>query len=187
MYKNLQQENRVKRIMELHSPLYVESTHYHELVTAIAEDSSRNANIVSTIKLLNERKKLLLSDRIEHLYRLSVLLESEGVKHIMVHGAIVPKERATIISKLRTSGLDMPLVLATTSLVGESMDLKDIDTLVLATPLSHRSRVLQIMGRIGRDHKRDLLIVDVCDKDPILSKLYQKRQKIYQSQGYMFI
>jgi len=187
LYKNLQQENRTKRIVEIHSPLCIESAHYHELVTAIVEDNSRNANIVATIKRLGERKKLLLSERIEHLYRLSVLLESERMEHIVVHGAIAPKERATIISKLRTSGLDTPLVLATTSLVGEGMDLKDIDTLILATPLSHRSRVLQIMGRIGRDHKRDLLIVDVCDKDPILSKLYQKRLKIYQSQGYMFI
>jgi superfamily II DNA or RNA helicase len=97
------------------------------------------------------------------------------------------KERALVIARLRTTGALFNVTLGTTSLLGEGMDLKNIDTLILATPISHPSRLIQILGRIGRDHTRDLVVIDINDSDKIFSKMYRKRMSVYRSLGYMFL
>ena len=92
-----------------------------------------------------------------------------------------------MIARLRTTGALFNVTLGTTSLLGEGMDLKNIDTLILATPISHPSRLIQILGRIGRDHTRDLVVIDINDVDKIFSKMYRKRVSVYKSLGYMFL
>lgn len=44
------------------------------------------------------------------------------------------------------------------------MDLKNIDT-----PISHPSRLIQILGRIEKNHTRELLVIDINDSDKLFS------------------
>lgn len=181
LYKNIAPEIRKRKLIALNTTFSIESKNYSEIISRLVTDKKRNEQIVASIEQLLNNKKLLLSDRIEHLNILSKILNEKCIEHIIIHGGIDAKNRAKTITELRTTGIIENLILATTNILGEGMDVKNIDTLILATPISHSSRLLQVLGRIGRDHNRELILVDFCDADATLAKLYKKRTKVYKT------
>lgn len=187
LFKHVRHDGRIKRVLECRSSFESQESEYHGMISELIADQTRNDLLLNAIKQNMHRKILLLSDRIEHITHLSSTLHVNTIDHEIVHGGMNPKERAFIIARLRTTGAMFNVALGTTSLLGEGMDLKNIDTLILATPISHPSRLIQILGRIGRDHTRDLLVVDINDSDKIFSKMYRKRVSVYKSLGYMFL
>ncbi len=186
LFKHVRHDGRLKRVLECRSNFESKESEYHAIISELIVDQTRNDLLLTAIKQNIHRKILLLSDRIEHITHLSSALHVNTINHEIVHGGMNPKERALVIARLRTTGATFNVTLGTTSLLGEGMDLKNIDTLILATPISHPSRLIQILGRIGRDHSRDLLVVDINDSDKIFSKMYRKRVSVYKSLGYMF-
>lgn len=81
-----------------------------------------------------------------------------------------------------------PFVLfATASLIGEGFDLPQLDTLVLAMPLSFKGRLVQYAGRLHRSHeaKRDAVIFDYLDENhPITQAMFRRRLAGYGEMGY---
>ncbi|MHB8834428.1 MAG: DEAD/DEAH box helicase [Candidatus Methylomirabilia bacterium] len=79
-------------------------------------------------------------------------------------------------------------IFATGSLVGEGFDLPVLDTLVLASPISFKGRVVQYTGRLHRESegKTDVRIHDYLDASPpVMLKMYRKRRKEYEAMGYV--
>ena len=79
-------------------------------------------------------------------------------------------------------------IFATGSLIGEGFDLPVLDTLVLASPISFKGRLVQYAGRLHRESagKVDVRIHDYLDaSSPVLLKMYRKRRKEYETMGYV--
>jgi superfamily II DNA or RNA helicase len=79
-------------------------------------------------------------------------------------------------------------IFATGSLIGEGFDLPVLDTLVLASPISFKGRVVQYACRLHRESegKTDVKIHDYLDvSSPVMLKMYRKRRKQYEAMEYM--
>lgn len=75
------------------------------------------------------------------------------------------------------------IILATYNMAAEGLDIKSLNTLILATPMSN---VVQAVGRILRVVNKDLppMIIDIIDDFSSFTKQSLKRKKIYKSQGF---
>lgn len=75
------------------------------------------------------------------------------------------------------------IVLATYSMAAEGLDIKTLNTLLLASPMSN---VVQAVGRILRkvDHEVPPLIVDVADAYSVFCRQAGNRRRIFKRQGF---
>ena len=75
----------------------------------------------------------------------------------------------------------------TASFIGEGFDLPELDTLILASPLSFKGRLIQYTGRLHRfvEGKKSVLVHDYLDSHSTVAiKMYRNRLKAYQEMGY---
>ncbi len=145
----------MSRFMPCRKPLHFETNNidFQNLSSYICENELRNKMIVNDIKelLKNKRKILLLSDRIKHLEILEELLKDEA-NLILLHGGMKSKERKKLINKINNlNENDEILIMSSAKLVGEGFDLPYLDTLILASPISWKGRVIQYVGRLHRE------------------------------------
>lgn len=162
---------------------------WHHLI----QDVARNALIVDDVaeSLSQFRFPLVISDRKEQLDTLENGLRERQpeIPRFRLDGGTSKKRRAEILSELR-SCLDnghKPCLFATASLIGEGFDLPELDTLVLAMPLSFKGRLVQYAGRLHRAcaGKTEVRIYDYLDSSSGLTiKMYRNREKTYQAMGY---
>jgi len=54
------------------------------------------------------------------------------------------------MSETQETGGEVSVLFSTASLIGEGVDLPELDTLVLASPLSFEGRLVQYAGRLHR-------------------------------------
>ena len=80
-----------------------------------------------------------------------------------------------------------PDPVGSTALVGEGFDLPQLDTLILAMPLSFKGRLIQYAGRLHRSHdgKAPVRIYDYLDDNsPLTRAMFQRRSAGYRQMGY---
>ena len=162
-----------------------------ELFSVLIGDESRNTRITNDVcTAYNEnRKVLLLTERIEHLLCLHALLK-ENIQHLFVlHGRLSKKQRLATMKALTTLETSEPRVLlATGKLIGEGFDHSPLDTMFLAMPISWRGTLQQYAGRLHREHtgKHDVRIYDYVETgNDMLRRMWEKRLKGYASIGYV--
>ncbi len=138
-----------------------------------------------------QRIPLLISDRKDHLDVLSELVAENipGLRILRLDGDLTGKQRKSAISEIRlTLDEQIPMIiLSTGSLIGEGFDLPELDTLILATPLSFEGRMIQYAGRLHRvfEGKSHVHIIDFTDSfSPIFIRMYRNRLRAYQKMGY---
>jgi len=153
---------------------------FSTLVTEIINDNERNQLIIKQIKEYKKRKILLLTDRIEHISNLEVLLDTQNIKYISIHGSMSKNEQKQNMNMID----DASLVLATTSFFGEGVDFAHLDTIILTTPISYYGRVVQYLGRIGRNGTNSLAIDIYDDKNPFTRSAFRKRKEGYRQLHY---
>lgn len=172
---------------------------YHVLMHGLVNDTGRNNRIAAdVVKALSAKQfPLLISDRKDHLDTLTKGIESLATAEaslaqlvvIRLDGDMSIKERRLALERIReirTQGVPL-LVVATAPLVGEGVDLPELDTLVLATPLSFEGRMVQYAGRLHRlvEGKTHVRIVDYVDSsNAMLLSMYRNRIKAYRKMGY---
>ncbi len=133
---------------------------YHMLMHYLTSNVDRNKLIAKhTIEALtNNRFPMLISDRKEHLDVLSLIItETANVPGLEI---------------IRLDG---------------DLTLPDLDTMILAMPLSFEGRMIQYAGRIHRrvKGKIEAKIIDYVDfGSPVLVKMYRNRLKAYQQMNY---
>jgi len=111
------------------------------------------------------------------------MLESANVRTVVLRGAMRTTERKDAAGMLDQA----QVVVATGKYVGEGFDLPRLDTLFLALPIAWKGSLAQYAGRIHREvlGKTQVTIYDYVDCSlPVLRRMYQKREKGYQSMGY---
>ena len=168
---------------------------YHELIHHLTSNVERNELIaMHTVKALEaNRFPLLISDRKEHLDVLALMISEsakiEDLEVVRIDGDLSSKQRKEALERLQKIRQEQRkvLLMSSASLIGEGFDLPELDTLILATPLSFEGRMIQYAGRIHRsaEGKTEAQMIDYVDfSSAILVKMYRNQLKAYKQMGY---
>jgi superfamily II DNA or RNA helicase len=156
---------------------------FSDLITDMINNDQRNQLIIEQIKQYKNRKILVLTDRIEHLENLELILKFEKIDFVSIHGSLKKKDQETNMKLVSNSSL----VLATTSYFGEGIDFPHLNTIIFATPISYYGRLVQYLGRIGRGGD-DCLAIDILDiNNAFTLSSYKKRKDGYKQLHYKII
>ncbi|RXJ76956.1 helicase [Arcobacter sp. F155] len=158
-----------------------EADNYATLINELCVDETRNGLIIEQIKLHQDRKILILTDRIEHINALEKLLKNEQIDYVSIHGSMSKKEQSEKIKLVESKSL----ILATTSYFGEGIDFPHLNTIIFATPISYYGRLIQYLGRIGRGNQECLAIDFLDNKNAMLNSAYKKRLEGYKQMHYL--
>jgi superfamily II DNA or RNA helicase len=167
-----------------------DNSEIHDVWSKLIDDDERNKKIIDDIvKVLDEgRFPLILTERREHLERLSQMLKDKADFIALLHGGLKKKNTQEIFDRLKQSqNVSKTIILATGSYIGEGFDEPRLDTLFLTMPSSFKGKIVQYAGRLHRYHKekRDVCIYDYVDNNvSVLAKMFQKRLKTYKMLGY---
>ena len=162
------------------SNIIIEADNFSDFIGELINNDNRNHLIVEQIEKYHQRKILLLTDRIEHIENLELILRSKKINFTSIHGSQKKKEQNENMIKISNSSI----VLATTSFFGEGIDFPHLDTIIFATPISYYGRLVQYLGRIGRDGS-SCLAIDILDINcPFALSSYKKRKDGYKQLHY---
>jgi len=165
-----------------------ESLMIHELYAALIVDEKRNQMIVEdVVRAVNEgRIPVILTERLEHLEKLTFLLFSRVKNIFIMKGGMGKKQRKALAEEMKAVD-DERVILATGRYLGEGFDDSRLDTLFLTLPVSWKGTVAQYAGRLHRLHdmKTEVIIYDYADLNvPMLVKMYGRRVSGYKAIGY---
>jgi len=179
-YEVKSQKTNTKIVQIVHTDFESDCDNFSDLISQIISDTKRNELIVNQIMRHQGRKILVLTDRIEHLENISQLLLLKKIEYIVIHGSMKKKNQEENLSKIG----DANLVLATSSYFGEGIDFPHLDTIIFATPISFSGRLIQYLGRIGRNGD-DCLAIDILDsKNNFTLSAFRKRKEGYNQLFY---
>lgn len=147
-------------------------------LTKICQIKKRNKFIVKLLQeimLEDQRKVLLLSDRIEHLEYLKELIdEKEFTTSDFYIGGRKQKDLDEA-SKCQ-------LLLGTFAMASEALDIPELNTLIMVTP---RREIEQSVGRILRkEHEVQPLVIDFVDQLNSFVKQGMYRRRYYRKKKY---
>jgi superfamily II DNA or RNA helicase len=179
-YEAKKKKSKTNQLKIIESNFVSEANNFAELINEMINNEQRNNLIIEQILLHKDRKILLLTDRIEHIENLQLLLRLHKLDFVSVHGSMSKAKQQENIAKI----LDVALVLATTSFFGEGIDFPHLDTIIFATPISYYGRLIQYLGRIGRDGS-NCLAIDILDvNNRFALSCYKKRKDGYKQLHY---
>lgn len=151
------------------------------LLTKVVECDERNEKIAEIIRELAEdsrRRILVLSERISHLNTIETLLQPSGLTMSYYIGGMKEEEREAGAKTAR-------VLLASYAMASEAMNIKTLNTVILASP---RKKVEQSTGRILRVQKdqREVnpIIVDIVDSHGMYQGQWRKRASYYKKCKY---
>ena len=156
----------------------------------LLRDDLRNDLIVRDVLecLKDGRNCLILSERTEHVRKLTALLRGQGQAVYMLLGGQTGAKMKEQMQALKDAPANAPLIVcATGKYIGEGFDDARLDTLFLTMPISWQGTLAQYVGRLHRLHegKREVRVYDYIDNSAaMLEKMYHKRLKGYASIGY---
>jgi superfamily II DNA or RNA helicase len=151
------------------------------MLSEMIEDEERNRLIINEIKDQAHRKVLVLSERIEHLNLLWHMLNGMNIDAVLLHGGLKTKQRRKAFENTAYASV----ILSTSSYIGEGVDIGDLDTIVLTMPVSYPERLVQYLGRIGRQGQQCLAIDFIDMEVPMLKSSFNKRMRGYMKMGYV--
>ncbi|PNH00638.1 putative ATP-dependent RNA [Tetrabaena socialis] len=152
------------------------------MINNICAFAPRNQVIVNAVaRLLGDepgRKVLILSDRKDQLATLKQGLAAKGVDAGFYYGGL----KAAQLADAETKGV----LLATFAYAAEGMDVKGLDTLVLASP---KSDIEQSCGRILREKACERVnvpfILDILDTFSLFERQGAKRRQYFKKNAYV--
>jgi superfamily II DNA or RNA helicase len=146
---------------------------------AIVENEHRNSQIVQMANrfISADRKILILVKQISH----GKLLEKLIPDSVFMYGGTAKKKRQKHLDKMR---LGEPQVTIASVIFDEGIDVRPLDTLILAGSGKSSTRALQRIGRILRPYegKKDAIAVDFIDNCKYMQSHSQKRLAIYKTE-----
>jgi superfamily II DNA or RNA helicase len=154
---------------------------WHEFLDAI-NNAERNMLIIELIP--KGKSTLILADRVAHAEDISAMLNSLKIDHVLAHGALPTQERDTLMKRITQS----TLTIGTTGLLGEGLDVAHWDTLILASPISSETKLLQAIGRVVRPSKDKEVatIFDLHDDSGLSGSSLKKRLELYRKHNIQF-
>lgn len=168
----------------------IHSSNFNELSEWLIKDTTRNKMICTDIcdAFKNNRKSLVLVNRVEHIGILGQYLKQNGVEDVfLLSGSTKRKHSKKAIEEIIKLDNKPFVLISTAKFVGEGFDLPKLDTLFLTTPISWKNNVIQYVGRIHRTYERKstVKVYDYLDIHiPYLERMYQRRQVAYRKMKY---
>jgi len=161
------------------------SEQYSRMLSELTQDTIRNKLIASDVAGEARKGKgicLILSDRKAHCEIIQGLLWREyKIGSELLTGNIPKRERETIVAGLNSG--EVRVLIATSQLIGEGFDCKQMSTLFLATPIKFNGRVIQYLGRVLRPApgKKKAMVYDYVDQHvgPLRASA-KSRMQVYQ-------
>lgn len=108
------------------------------------------------------------------------LLKDKGLEAVLLHGGLKAKEKKEQFKKIENASI----ILSTSSFIGEGVDIEYLDTIVFTMPISYPERMVQYLGRVGRQGQQCLAIDFIDEHVPMLKSSFAKRMKGYKKMGY---
>jgi superfamily II DNA or RNA helicase len=166
-------------------PTFEKVKKYKAIVEALTEDENRNNLIVRDIigEYSLDKSILVLTGRKGHCLKISQRL-GQKVKHSVLTGNLSQKVRREILRDFKNKKIRV--LIATSQLIGEGIDLPFLDTLFLVFPTSSKTRLIQYIGRVQRKNEGKSIskVYDYYDQYvSVLNIMFQKRKKIYEKLG----
>lgn len=135
---------------------------YNKLIDSLSLNRERNELILQNIceNSLLGRKQVVLTLRIEHCEYLTEELKKRGIKAVLCVGKTKAKDREKILKQ----EVQWDVLVATYSLLKEGVNVKELDTLHLTTPIKDKGMVVQCAGRIERfvENKKTTDYIRLC-------------------------
>ena len=146
----------------------------------LCANPERNQRIVQElVKAVRAgRKVLVLSERRKHLERLREMFGSDKPEDCVVDFYVGGREQAELDVAEKAD-----VVFATFQMAREALDIPDLDTLFLTTPVAD---IEQPVGRIMREHpeKKEPIVTDFIDRHvSSFVKLWNARRRFYVAEG----
>ena len=170
----------VKVLQTDFAPVDIDS--WGDFIDQMVANDERNAYVVSVAtKSATKMPTLVLVDRVAHAVELSALAGD----CVLIHGGLSKQERATAMAKAKTARL----TIGTTGLLGEGLDIAQWAALIMASPISSRTKLLQAMGRVVRPSvgKVRAFVADFADNHPLAFSSLGKRRAIYNAEKIQVI
>jgi len=161
-----------------------------ELYAEIVNNEIRNQQIADDVyECYNQQRNcIILTERIEHVKKLSEKIKEKIPDVISVTGGMGAKKTREKLQKISGASIEKPLIIvATGRFIGEGFDEPRLDTLFLAMPISWKGTLQQYAGRLQRmfEGKNEVLIFDYIDIHiRMFERMYNKRLSGYASIGY---
>ena len=182
-YEVKNKRTTTNRLKIIESDIIGDVDSFAELLEQITINEQRNQLIIDLIKEYQNRTILVLTDRIEHIENLELLLKYEGIDFVSIHGSLKKDEQIKRMNDINNA----KVVLATTSFFGEGIDFAHLNTIIFTMPISYYGRLVQYLGRIGRGGD-DCLALDILDiKNRFALSSYKKRKDGYKQLHYIKI
>lgn len=191
--KELQIENRmmvpilIKRNTDFNFYYNDSYNTYSKMIKMIISSDKRNRLICKDIS--NHIKNnpgigLVVTDRKNHC---QILYNYLAMDHnvLLLTSDVKSWNRKLIVEQLNKEKTKVQILIATTPLIVEGFDCKNLTSLFLTNPISKKgTRLEQIVGRIVRKAKwkKECYIYDYVDKPGILQGMYKGRLNIYKNQ-----
>jgi len=166
-------------------PTFEKVKKYRKIIEALTEDENRNNLIARDIigEYSLDKSILVLTGRKGHCLEISQRL-GQKVKHSVLTGNLSQKVRRETLRDFKDKKIRV--LIATSQLIGEGVDLPFLDTLFLVFPTSSKTRLIQHIGRVQRKNKGKSIskVYDYYDQYvSVLNIMFQKRKKIYEKLG----
>ena len=102
----------------------------------------------------------------------------------LAHGSISREERTTLMGRVRSARITV----ATTSLIGEGIDVSHWENLIIASPISSEVKLLQAIGRVLRPNEGKELgsVLDLIDNCGFSGASLKNRLTIYRKHNIKF-
>ena len=163
---------------------------WNDFINILIDDDSRNQIIIALAKQ-QTRPTIILCSQVRHCEILTTLAQQAGLVPLMIHGGLPAKIRA----ERMTQAHNARLVIGTSQLLSEGIDLPPLEVLIFASPMSAvvvkegapaATKLIQSIGRCRRPYPGKLFakVYDLVDRCGFGISAYRKRAQIYNLQGW---
>lgn len=153
-------------------------THYALMIKKLCEFSYRTEFILKVLKdVLKEDKEKHVMILAHNKNILKYLFDAIKHRNIADPGYYIGGMKENDLN----ASAKKKVVIATYAMAEEGLDIKTLNTLIMATP---KTDVVQSIGRILRCDHKEPLVIDIVDQHQVFKNQWQKRLKYYKRQKY---
>ena len=156
---------------------------YSTMITKLCCYNPRSEFILSVLKGLlleedSEKKQIMILAHNKNL--LEYLFNAIKTREIAPVGYYVGGMKESALKESESK----KVIIATYSMAAEALDIKTLNTLIMATP---KTDIEQAVGRILREKHGSPVVVDIIDEHTTFRNQWSKRKSFYKKQNYKII
>ena len=186
----LPQKNPVVQVVKTNIDIRV-NINYADMIGSMADNTDRNFLIyrLAIQELKDKRKILILTKRIEHYKNIAKFFDNT-FKIFQMSSDVKSEERDELLRGFRNNAIEFDVILGTFSLLSTGVDIKQLDTLIIAGDLKSSVLTQQSAGRILRlfEGKNSPKVIDLDDNlNGILKTQAQARRRFYKENNWEIV